>query len=117
MVVFLPRITDARIRAVAQHSTGFIYLVSVTGITGARRELPPDLADFVGRVRKQTNLPLAVGFGIATGEQAATVAGLAEGVIVGSALVKAAGTEGVEAVRALGRELAAGAHGEQPESV
>lgn len=108
-----PTSTDARIRYVAQHCTGFIYLVSVTGITGARRDLPSDLADFVARVRKATNLPLAVGFGIATGEQAATVSRLVEGVIVGSALVKVAGSEGVEAVRALGLELAAGAHGEQ----
>jgi tryptophan synthase alpha chain len=107
-----PTSTEERIRYIAQHSTGFIYTVSVTGITGARRELPPDLAEFVARVRKHTNLPLAVGFGIATGEQAAVVAKLVEGVVVGSALVKLAGTEGVEAVRALGRELAAGAHGE-----
>jgi tryptophan synthase alpha subunit len=97
---------------VAQHATGFIYLVSVTGITGARTELPSDLKDFVQRVRKHTNLPLAIGFGISTGSQAAAVAQIAEGVIVGSALVKAAGSEdGVAAVRALGVELAAGAHG------
>lgn len=106
-----PTSTDERIRFVAQHATGFIYLVSVTGITGARLELPPDLADTVARVRKHTDLPLAVGFGIATGEQAKTVAQLVEGVIVGSALVKVAGNEGVEAVRALGQELADGAHG------
>ena len=55
-------------------ATGFIYLVSVTGITGARTELPPDLAEFVARVRRHTNLPLAVGFGIGTGAQAAAVA-------------------------------------------
>ncbi|MEX1020120.1 MAG: tryptophan synthase subunit alpha [Litorilinea sp.] len=108
-----PTSTEARIRYIAQHCTGFIYLVSVTGITGARRDLPPDLADFVTRVRRHTNLPLGVGFGIGTGEQAAAVAQLVEGVIVGSALVKLAGSEGgVEAVAALGRELAAGAHGE-----
>lgn len=106
-----PTSTDERIRAVAAHSTGFIYLVSVTGITGARTELPPDLADFVARVRRHTDLPLAVGFGIGTGEQAAAVAGIANGVIVGSALVKAAtGEGGVERVAALGSELARGAH-------
>ncbi len=103
-----PTSTDARIQLVAQHATGFIYLVSVTGITGARRELPPDLADFVRRVRRHTHLPLAVGFGISTGAQAAAVAQLADGVIVGSALVKTAGGEDLEAVRALGAELAAG---------
>ncbi len=104
-----PTSTEARIRFVAAHSTGFIYLVSVTGITGARTGLPPDLADFVARVRRHTNLPLAVGFGIATGEQAAAVARIADGVIVGSALVKAAtGEDGLARVAALGEALAAG---------
>ena len=106
-----PTSTEDRIRLVAKHATGFIYLVSVTGITGARSELPPDLAEFVHRVRRHTNLPLAVGFGISTGTQAAAVARFADGVIVGSALVRAAGTQGVEAVRALGTELAAGVRG------
>lgn len=106
-----PTSTDERIRFVASHCTGFIYLVSVTGITGARADLPPDLADFVARVRKYTNLPLAVGFGIATGEQAAAVARIADGVIVGSALVKAAtGEAGLAQVTALGKELVMGAH-------
>ena len=106
-----PTSTEGRIRLVAQHATGFIYLVSVTGITGARTELPPDLAEFVARVRRATRLPLAVGFGIATGAQAAAVARIADGVIVGSALVKASGGEGIDAVRALGSELAAGVRG------
>lgn len=106
-----PTSTEERIRFVASHCTGFIYLVSVTGITGARTDLPPDLADFVARVRKYTKLPLAVGFGIATGEQAAAVARIADGVIVGSALVKAAaGEDGLTRVAGLGRELASGAH-------
>jgi tryptophan synthase alpha chain len=110
-----PTSTDERIQLVAQRATGFIYLVSVTGTTGARSELPPDLADFVQRVRRQTDLPLAVGFGIGTGAQAAAVASFADGVIVGSALVKAAGSaEAVEAVRRLGAELATGAHAPQP---
>lgn len=107
-----PTSTDERIQAVARHSSGFIYLVSVTGITGARSELPPDLAAFVGRVRRYTDLPLAVGFGIATRSQAAAVAAIADGVIVGSALVKiASGEQGVAQVRALGAELAAGVVG------
>lgn len=105
-----PTSTDERIRLVTAHCSGFVYIVSVTGITGARRELPPNLTGFVERVRRHTDLPLAVGFGIGTGEQAATVARVAEGVIVGSALIKAAGEEGLEPVRALGAELAAGAH-------
>lgn len=110
-----PTSTEARIRLVAQRATGFIYLVSVTGTTGARNELPSDLAAFVQRVRAQTNLPLAIGFGIGTGEQAAAVAAIADGVVVGSALVKAAGDlDGVAVVRRLGAELAAGAHVAQP---
>ena len=103
-----PTSTEERIRLVAEHATGFIYLVSVTGITGARSELPPDLGEFVRRVRRATRLPLAVGFGIADGAQAAAVAQIADGVIVGSALVKAAGNGGVEAARALDEDLAAG---------
>lgn len=104
-----PTSTEARIRTVAARSTGFIYLVSVTGITGARTELPPGLKALVQRIRQQTELPIAVGFGIGTGEQAAAISAMAEGVIVGSALVKAAGSaEGMAAVKQLGEELAAG---------
>ena len=104
-----PTSTEERIKLVARRATGFIYLVSIAGITGARSELPPDLADFVKRVRRHTNLPLAIGFGIGNGQQAAAVADIADGVIVGSALVKAsAGEDGIDAVRALGTELADG---------
>jgi len=107
-----PTSTEERIRIVAAHATGFIYLVSVTGITGARAQLPPDLLAFVQRVRRHTRLPLAVGFGIGNQAQAAQVAAIADGVIVGSALVRAAGSpEGVEAVRSLAATLAVGAHG------
>ncbi len=104
-----PTSTEDRIKLVAQRATGFIYLVSITGITGARTELPADLKDFIARVRKETNLPLAVGFGIGNRAQAAAVAKIADGVIVGSALVKA-GKEGIGAVRKLGKELAESAH-------
>lgn len=78
-----------RIEQVTQKAAGFIYLVSVTGVTGARRSLHNDLADFVQRVRAHSALPLAVGFGISTPNQAGSVAGLADGVIVGSALINA----------------------------
>lgn len=108
-----PTSTEDRIRLVAQHATGFIYLVSIAGITGARNELPPDLAEFVQRVRGYTDLPLAVGFGIGNGAQAAAVASIADGVIVGSALVKASGgDDAINAVGVLGAELAAGVRGE-----
>jgi tryptophan synthase alpha chain len=101
-----PTSTPERIKLVAEKSRGFIYLVSLTGVTGARTDLPPDLADFVTRVRAQTDLPLAVGFGIGTGPQAAAVAQLADGVIVGSALVKRA-AESPERLQALAVELRA----------
>jgi tryptophan synthase alpha chain len=92
-VTFLlaPTSDAARIQTVTALSGGFVYLVSLVGVTGARDNLPPDLADFTARVRAVTEKPLAVGFGIATPEQAAQVAQIADGVIVGSALVKAVG--------------------------
>jgi tryptophan synthase alpha chain len=83
-----PTSSPERCAMVAQRSTGFIYLVSVTGVTGARAALPSDLEKFVGRVRSTSDKPLAVGFGISTPEQAAAVGNLADGVIVGSALIK-----------------------------
>jgi tryptophan synthase alpha chain len=91
--VFLlpPNSSEDRMKFVTAQSSGFVYLVSVLGITGERKALPVELAEFVERVRSQTDKPLAVGFGISTPEQAAAVGGIADGVIVGSALVKAAG--------------------------
>jgi tryptophan synthase alpha chain len=95
-----PASPPARIRLVTDRSQGFVYLVSVTGITGARERLPTDLAAFVARVRAETDKPLAVGFGISTAEQAQQVAALADGVIVGSAVVRlATESDGVERVR------------------
>jgi tryptophan synthase alpha chain len=99
-----PTSSPERIALVAQKSQGFIYLVSLTGVTGARDGLPPGLAGFVARVRAVAHKPLAVGFGIGSGEQARAVAELADGVIVGSALVRCAG-ESIEQVRALADEL------------
>lgn len=86
-----PTSTPERLALAAQRTSGFLYLVSLTGVTGARASLSPDLQAFVERVRAQAqpDLPLAVGFGISTPEQAAAVAGLVEGVIVGSALIEA----------------------------
>jgi tryptophan synthase alpha chain len=101
-----PTSTPDRIKLVAARSRGFIYLVSLTGVTGARTELPPDLTDFVERVRAETDKALAVGFGIGNGAQARAVGELADGVIVGSALVKRAG-ESVDSVRELAVELRA----------
>jgi tryptophan synthase alpha chain len=105
MVFFLaPTSSPERIKLVAQQATGFIYVVSLTGVTGARRELPPDLPDIIARVRAQTDRPLVVGFGIGTPEQARSMNGLVDGFAVGSALVKA-GRDGVEPVRTLAGSL------------
>jgi tryptophan synthase alpha chain len=103
-LVFLvaPTSTPERLSLVAAHATGFIYLVSLTGVTGARNQLASGLEEFIARVRRVTSLPLAVGFGISTPEQASQVGRLAEGVIVGSALIHAVGqsSQPVEAASA-----------------
>jgi tryptophan synthase alpha chain len=88
--VFLaaPTSTDARLRLVAKYSTGFVYLVSRTGVTGERSALSDALAPLIERTRAVTSLPLAAGFGISTPEQAGVVAKMADGVVVGSAIVR-----------------------------
>jgi tryptophan synthase alpha chain len=83
-----PASTEERINLVASRSSGFIYLVSLTGVTGARDKLPEELESFVASVRKRTEKPLCVGFGISTPEQARRVARVADGVIVGSRIIQ-----------------------------
>ena len=83
-----PTSTEERISTIAKRSRGFIYLVSLTGVTGARQTLPPELEGFVKRVRQKTRQPLCVGFGISTPEQARRVATVADGIIVGSRLIQ-----------------------------
>jgi len=83
-----PTSTDERIKLVAEKSRGFIYLVSLTGVTGARDKMSSELGTFVNRVRKAASQPLCVGFGISTSEQARQVANIADGVIVGSRLIQ-----------------------------
>jgi tryptophan synthase alpha chain len=83
-----PTSTEKRIRLVGEKSRGFIYLVSIAGVTGARNELPTDLSRFVNRVKRITKKPVCVGFGISTPEQAAQVAKSADGVIIGSKLIQ-----------------------------
>ena len=83
-----PTSTEERIRLVAQKSGGFIYLVSVTGVTGVRKILPENLESFAARVRDVTHKPLCIGFGISTPEQARQVARIADGVIVGSRVIQ-----------------------------
>ncbi len=102
-----PTSTPERIRLVTAQAHGFVYLVSVTGVTGARDTLPPDLADYVRRVRGITPLPLAVGFGISRPEQVRIVARLADGVVVASALIRLMESGGLNAVRELAGQLRA----------
>ncbi len=94
-----PTTRPERLRAAVEGAEGFVYLVARLGVTGASPALAADLADSIGRVRQATALPIAVGFGISSPEQAAAVGRLADGVVVGSALVDVLGTGGVAAVR------------------
>jgi len=83
-----PTSGEERIELVTQRSSGFIYIVSLAGVTGARDSLPIELEEYVSKVRSKTSLPLCVGFGISTPEQAQRVAKIADGVIVGSRLIQ-----------------------------
>lgn len=82
-----PTSTPDRLEGIARASTGFVYLVSLTGTTGARRALPSEIIDSIARVRASTSKPICVGFGISSPEQAKQIAQLSDGVIVGSAIV------------------------------
>ncbi len=101
-----PSTRPDRLTEIGRDARGFVYTVSRTGTTGERNELPPGLEDTVRRVREATTVPVAVGFGIAGPEQARRVAEIADGVIVGSRLVRAAGEGGAQAVRESVAELA-----------
>ncbi|MDZ4170462.1 MAG: tryptophan synthase subunit alpha [Coriobacteriia bacterium] len=108
--VFLaaPTSTPERLKAVAAAASGFVYCVSTTGITGERAKLPVHLADTVARVKAHTTLPVAVGFGVSTSEQASAVAQVADGVVVGSALVRR--QDDPVALEALARQMAEAVH-------
>jgi tryptophan synthase alpha chain len=82
--------TPERVRRACDASTGFVYLVSVSGVTGARRQLPADLGEHITRVQAASAIPVVVGFGISLPEQVAEVGAFADGVVVGSALVACA---------------------------
>lgn len=82
-----PTSTDERIQQVARLASGFVYCVSLTGVTGARKELPPGLSAFVERVRRFTDLPIAVGFGISQPEHFQAIARIAEAAVIGSAII------------------------------
>lgn len=101
-----PTTPTERMAHIARSGSGFVYLISRLGVTGARAELPPDLPETISRLRQATSLPICAGFGISTPEQAVSVARLADGVVVGSAVVKAA-DENVERAVKLVREMRA----------
>jgi tryptophan synthase alpha chain len=88
IALLAPTTPVARVRTIARAASGFLYFVSVLGVTGARAELPAELPALVRRARAVTPLPLGVGFGVSRPEQAAWIAGFADAVIVGSALAR-----------------------------
>jgi tryptophan synthase alpha chain len=94
-----PTTPTERLRLAADRTDGWLYLVSLTGTTGARETISSQLAGLVERAREATDLPLLAGFGIATPEQAAEAAALADGVVVGSRAVEVAHEEGAEGLR------------------
>src|SRR6185437_7043091 len=83
-----PTSSDERLARIAECSSGFLYLISRTGVTGAKDSLPEDLPEMVRRVRRVTQLPIAVGFGISLPGQVSILGGLADAAVVGSALVQ-----------------------------
>lgn len=102
-----PTTTADRLERAVRHAGGFIYLISRLGVTGMRDSVPPDVASHVARIRAVTALPVAVGFGISTPAQARAAARMADGVVVGSALVEALGTGELVTAERLVRDLAA----------
>ena len=104
-----PTSTEGRLRAVAARARGFVYCVSLTGVTGARDTLPETLPDYLARVRRTTQLPLAVGFGISRPEHVAALRGHADAAIVASRIIDimedTAAPEHAARLRAFGRSL------------
>ena len=97
-----------RMREIASHGSGFVYLISRRGVTGVRSDVPVELPDTIARLRQATTLPVCVGFGISTPDQATAVGRLADGIVVGSAIVQAAGSSvdaAVDLVSTLRRAL------------
>jgi len=109
--LYAPTTPDERLARLVPRARGFVYCVSLTGVTGARRALGGDVADFVGRVRRHTALPIVVGFGISAPDHVASLRGIADGVVVGSAALDAVSAASAdrrpEALRAFVSSLAA----------
>ena len=106
-----PSSSDARITAVTGHTGGFVYAASTMGVTGARDQVSSMAPELVARVKGITDLPVAVGLGVSDGLQAAAISRYADGVIVGSAFVRAASSGGSPAVAELAQDLAHGVRG------
>ena len=87
-----PTTPDDRMREIGAHGSGFVYLISRLGVTGARDDVPDELPGTIQRLRSATSLPICVGFGISNADQARRIGALADGIVVGSAIVRAAGT-------------------------
>lgn len=106
-----PTTDDKRLPKVLQNTSGFVYYVSITGITGAAAAEAVDVAPEVARIKAQTDLPVIVGFGIKTPESSRAIAGVADGAVVGSAIVAKIGDgESPQAVLEFVKTLADGAH-------
>lgn len=109
--LYAPTTPDERLARLVPRARGFVYCVSLTGVTGARRALGGDVGEFVGRVRRHTSLPIAVGFGISTPAHVASLRGIADAVVVGSAALDAVsaaeGDRRPEALRAFVSSLVA----------
>ena len=101
VVTMVAPTSDARIAEIARNAEGFIYLVSSLGVTGVRREITTDLTVIMSEIRKYTDIPVAIGFGISTPEQAAYYSTIADGIIIGSAIVRIIGQHGTNARQAL----------------
>ena len=113
ILMVAPSSTDARIASIVGVTSGFVYAASTMGVTGTRTTVSSGAHDLVARTRAATTLPIAVGLGVSTGDQAAEIAAYADGVIVGSAFVRrvldaASDEAAIEAVSDLAKELAAG---------
>jgi tryptophan synthase alpha chain len=114
-----PSSTDERIRAVVKHTSGFLYAASTMGVTGSQIQSGSAAPDLVARSRVVTDLPIAVGLGVSSGEQARGIAGYSDGVIVGAALVRctlgaSSHSDAIARTRDLAAELAEGVRGTRP---
>ncbi len=114
LIAMIAPTSEDRIATIAREASGFIYLVSSLGVTGVRSQIKTDLEGIVATIRATTDVPVAVGFGISTPEQAARMARLADGAIVGSAIVRILGAQGAQAAGPVGdyvRAMAEAVHG------